>query len=1011
MTQGSTNQMIHYRPQSVDIFYSYARADSPHLKNLITAIAPLRRSGLIGQDFYDEKILPGNDYREDIKKYLNRSHLVLLLVSAKFFSSDYCYEIELPLALERMNKGEARVIPIIIKACDWNHEILPTGRFNVLPESGKPVTDTTAWPEEDAAWTNVVQGIRKVAEEITSNGLYRAPADIDLYQDSRRAEEYRAFRGDNPYLLVPTSDDEDGFRGRKKELRDLDEWFNDPNIRPKPLLCLSNLGGTGKSALVWRWFENEQTLAKLVSQRRYRFWTTFYARNYDYHAFIRSLAETLGMVRAFSRSIFEDHTSKKTEQLADLIIERMREEPWLLVIDGLEREMGAFKNPDHFLIDSEEQDKRNELNRIPSSDQRIRSITLSNFLHQLSETKAKVLITTRIFPEELKGVAEDYPFGPMSMEDASSLWQVWCEDASSKMLKDFFRLIDYHPQVISVVAATVKQSKLAFEEWFEEFQDDERQKCLDEKVTKTERRHRWLELATSDLKEKFGRHAWLTLCYIVSRSEASDFNDLVAALVRDQSDGEQGIRGRFRDRKALNQVLSELQERRLLGYNEERELIDIHPVIRGMVMDYILGQFVTEGECDKDLFDLINSTGDLNDLLIRFIANPDYEKESVALERIFEKIGEEVPGAQGMRLNLLRRLYSRNASLEDAWMVGLPEIRYRREQAIILKKTAQELVVRGLSDDWQQSEVVLRRAMAAFRLVGDEEEVEQCLQSHDWQSLYGGRIRKTEFRLLREIVGRNNSFSKVQVYWLALVLAIRQARPIVEELLSKLEQEASSRWELQTLAESWYYLDNNQKAVELAQKALSSNEKVVTTQILWEKLTRGLALVRLAETPDQFDAAKSDLDETYEMGAGIGYNVITMFALSGKMEMELRSVDKFPVLPIEISQKIKSLYRRYIESDPNTRHTLPASEARLTLALINYKLSNHKDALEYAKQSIRIASGDKPRFGYWSVIQRVCRGFDLELPETTKTIEEEDHEIELNRWVRCFVEKDGMKEI
>jgi hypothetical protein len=30
------------------------------------------------------------------------------------------------------------------------------------------------------------------------------------------------------------------------------------------------------------------------------------------------------------------------------------------VLDGLEREMGAFANPEHYQVDSEEQDRRNE---------------------------------------------------------------------------------------------------------------------------------------------------------------------------------------------------------------------------------------------------------------------------------------------------------------------------------------------------------------------------------------------------------------------------------------------------------------------------------------------------------------------------------------------------------------------------------------------------------------------------------------------------------------------------
>jgi hypothetical protein len=54
----------------------------------------------------------------ELADQLNTAHVILLLVSPDFLASDYCYEIEMARALERHERGEAVVVPIIIRPVD-----------------------------------------------------------------------------------------------------------------------------------------------------------------------------------------------------------------------------------------------------------------------------------------------------------------------------------------------------------------------------------------------------------------------------------------------------------------------------------------------------------------------------------------------------------------------------------------------------------------------------------------------------------------------------------------------------------------------------------------------------------------------------------------------------------------------------------------------------------------------------------------------------------------------------
>ena len=90
---------------------------------------------------------------------MERAAIILLLVSADFIASNYCWGKEVKRALERHASGKARVLPVMLRSCDWRDS--PFGKLQGLPKEMKPIT---TWQDRDAAWTDVAKGIRRAAE-------------------------------------------------------------------------------------------------------------------------------------------------------------------------------------------------------------------------------------------------------------------------------------------------------------------------------------------------------------------------------------------------------------------------------------------------------------------------------------------------------------------------------------------------------------------------------------------------------------------------------------------------------------------------------------------------------------------------------------------------------------------------------------------------------------------------------------------------------------------------------
>jgi TIR domain/WD domain, G-beta repeat len=146
---------------SVSIFFCYAHEDEELLNKLKRHLWPLQSQELIAV-WHDRDISAGTEWEHEISQHLNSAHIILLLVSPDFMYSEYCYGVEMKRAIERHQRGEARVIPIILRPVYWQGIL---GTLQALPTDAKPVV-SSLWYNVDEALFDVTEGIRKVVVQL-----------------------------------------------------------------------------------------------------------------------------------------------------------------------------------------------------------------------------------------------------------------------------------------------------------------------------------------------------------------------------------------------------------------------------------------------------------------------------------------------------------------------------------------------------------------------------------------------------------------------------------------------------------------------------------------------------------------------------------------------------------------------------------------------------------------------------------------------------------------------------
>jgi tetratricopeptide (TPR) repeat protein len=220
------------------IFISYSHLNDDAQRDLRRALAPLQRVLPATTVWHDGKIIAGQYWAAEIVAALDAADVILLLISDAFFASEYCWEKEMPRAMDRHRAGKTVVVPIIVDFVGKAWRYSDFADLQSLPTGARPIPD---WDHPRRGWMNVCDGLldmlleRKLVQEPTRPDPFADPVKPAAPVPAARL--FHVPRPENPF-----------FTGREDDLAWIKRTLNaDNHKRARPAALLHGTGGVGKS--------------------------------------------------------------------------------------------------------------------------------------------------------------------------------------------------------------------------------------------------------------------------------------------------------------------------------------------------------------------------------------------------------------------------------------------------------------------------------------------------------------------------------------------------------------------------------------------------------------------------------------------------------------------------------------------------------------------------------------------------------------------------------------------
>ncbi|MGB1241120.1 MAG: hypothetical protein ACPG49_01275 [Chitinophagales bacterium] len=100
--------------------------------------------------------MPGDKSNDKILRHLSEANVIVLLLTADFFDSDFISNIEFNRAIERHESGDALVVGVVVSDCMW--ENTPLRKIQLVPKDALPVE---RHPHRKKVWKEVAKRIQE----------------------------------------------------------------------------------------------------------------------------------------------------------------------------------------------------------------------------------------------------------------------------------------------------------------------------------------------------------------------------------------------------------------------------------------------------------------------------------------------------------------------------------------------------------------------------------------------------------------------------------------------------------------------------------------------------------------------------------------------------------------------------------------------------------------------------------------------------------------------------------
>ncbi|WP_437714301.1 NB-ARC domain-containing protein [Sorangium sp. So ce448] len=210
------------------VFISYSHQDEVWKGRLLSHLGALARAGRI-DIWSDSRIVAGADRRDEVRRAIQAARVVVLLISADYLASELLQSDELPSLLSRRRHGGIRVLPLIVRPCDWEAAEWLEG-MSVRP-CGRPLSERPDYESELTAFAQEIR--REIAGEPRVDADTRAEHALPVTRPPSTAQPI-------PTRFVPRPGEFDALRR---------VVLSEDTMRRVRLISIHGMGGIGKTTL------------------------------------------------------------------------------------------------------------------------------------------------------------------------------------------------------------------------------------------------------------------------------------------------------------------------------------------------------------------------------------------------------------------------------------------------------------------------------------------------------------------------------------------------------------------------------------------------------------------------------------------------------------------------------------------------------------------------------------------------------------------------------------------
>jgi uncharacterized RDD family membrane protein YckC len=155
MNTDTQNQELKKRSK-IRVYFLAAPEEEDECRAIRKHLSPVIRNSKIPIEIQSDFEIPAGEDKEKYKLKLLESDIVLALISSDYISDDETYE-RTQKVIERYNKNETILVPILVRNCLWKST--PFVNLPLLPRNYQPLNNKQFWNSEDDALMAVVGDI------------------------------------------------------------------------------------------------------------------------------------------------------------------------------------------------------------------------------------------------------------------------------------------------------------------------------------------------------------------------------------------------------------------------------------------------------------------------------------------------------------------------------------------------------------------------------------------------------------------------------------------------------------------------------------------------------------------------------------------------------------------------------------------------------------------------------------------------------------------------------------